>query len=285
MELFQRQQIRDLLGEDISDNMAHVNWDRVNTVIEQVLERRQLELASQSRRFWHYFGVVYIFQMIPLPTFQYLQYWRDHKNYFRRYFVSYVNRITISIARYARIFTEILFFFIYFHNLARYLFSFADAVTFSDSFLRDCFTFLAGRSELLIARHTEIVRHDGNILYFAENDNVGIMEFIVVSFYNWLARNLVTSCTKGANGPLCYIPENSLIFRFLHVIQLNFPWLSEYMLRLITLMIYNVYAVIGWLVCFNVLIFFTVKLLRRIIKFRPFFANLYTMVKRSIGII
>lgn len=170
-----------------------------------------------------------------------------------------------NLLRYARVFAQVILFSIYFHNIFEHISVFANLVTYSDSFTRDLLTYLFRNSEDMLRRHTE-VHKAGSILHFSVARDVGTIEFIKEATKNFFAKNMMVHCRAVDGATVCTI-KDSLILKLHKVVQ---EWLGaeeETIVPLVTLGMYNFYAIIGWLVGLNVFLFLCFNLAKRLMRF------------------
>ena len=268
MEVFQRGQFNRYLDQFPQDERN----ERISDM--QIALQRQRELQNQ----WKYYHINWYLTYIPLIVIHYKAIWKDltWRN-IKHYVVEAVTLAAIMIVRALRFTTFIIGSGIYFQGIIRRLFIFCDVITFSDNFIRDVLTYILKDSPAILERLEVIHFHNNKIMYFLKYDeynDLSSFQIIKMIYVNITASMLQADCISTSESSTCKLLTNTLVFKFSHVLQQYFPKLGDSSLKFITLSVYMTYAIIGDIICLNILLFLSYNLLTRFLGYKQIFSGL-----------
>ncbi|RLV91710.1 hypothetical protein JA1_003666 [Spathaspora sp. JA1] len=202
-----------------------------------------------------------------------------------------ITKMVIFSLRVVRFTVFVVTSLVYFHRILRIFFVFCDVMTFSNHFMRDAFTYILQDASGMLKQHEIIMNNEGNVLYFLKNaDNNGMSSWNVLysAIYNTVSATLVTDCIKidDSTNVTCQLVTDSLIFKLSQVITTYYPSLNSptgsTVLKLSTLLLYMLYAILGDIICINVWFFCMYNFLDRAVKYKQIFVNLRGIVWKSL---
>ncbi|RCK65123.1 hypothetical protein Cantr_00641 [Candida viswanathii] len=275
MEILQRGQINRYLDQFPQDERN----ERISDM--HIAIQRQRELQNQRK----YYHINWCWTYIPFLVIHFDQIWRDMTWLnIQLYVMESVTLAVIMLVRALRFTTFIIGSGIYFQGIVRRLFVFCDVITFSDNFIRDVFTYILKDSPAILERLEVIQYHDGNVMYFLKYDeynDLSSFQVIRMTYVNLVASMLHADCVITSDSATCKLLTNTLVFKFSQVLQDCFPKLGTAGLKFITLIIYLTYAIVGDIICLNVLLFLSYNLLNRFLGYKQVFVGLRNMLWSS----
>lgn len=275
MEIFQRGQFNRYLDQFPQDERN----ERISDM--HIAIQRQRELQNQRK----YYHINWKLTYIPLFVIHFDAIWRDltWRN-IRNFIMESVTLAVIMLVRALRFTTFIIGSGIYFQGIVRRLFVFCDVITFSDNFIRDVFTYILKDSPAILERLEVIDFHHGNLLYFLKYDeynDLSSFQIMKMTYVNLTASMLRAECISTSESSTCKLLTNTLVFKFSDVLQQYYPTLGKTILRFITLSIYMTYAIVGDIICLNILLFLSYNLLNRFLGYKQVFSGLRNILWNS----
>jgi hypothetical protein len=301
LDVLRRTAMRDLVEDG--------NHDHTQMPIEEldrlIVERLQDHLVQQRREY----HLLWIFGVFPFPVINYRTIWQRHRPpSFIRLAVSFLSTVFMTILKVARTILFLVGTISYFHSLLRCFTMFGEIVTFSDNIFRDLLTFMFRNSTGLVTRHKIIGVNGGNCLYFA-TDDTSTWTLLTSTMYNVVAKGIKARCHLARScKPIaatntfeyllfkqspsldlleCTIVSNTLPFRFANVFTTFFPYLSlpsySWLLTVCVVSVYLAYAVLGDIVCVNVLFFAYYNIGKLIISYKDVYIGVSKIVWKTFG--
>lgn len=211
------------------------------------------------------------------------------------FLISAICRGFVIVSRVVRIAIFLLATASYFADIIRYGLRYCNLVTYSDSFAGDLISFIFQDSSEMLERHREILKHNGQPLYFVADafQNLPLLDQLLpvslagTALYNMAASILVTNCT--VEGPLedCVITKESLVFKFSDALAKNIPTLAMpnklWALVASTVTVYLLYSIAGMIVSTVITTFLMVNLIMRIFRYGSFAKRLALIINTTIG--
>ncbi|KAK6201280.1 uncharacterized protein RJT21DRAFT_34212 [Scheffersomyces amazonensis] len=294
IEIFRRGQ----QGSLFSGLPAGQHNQRLDTLNEYIIARtdqlssrrhheRERDLYSRSL-----FYFVWIFGLLPLPPLRLHSIWRRYKpTNLKTFIIKLITRILMLCVKVIRFISFIIASSAYLHGILRNLLIFSNFLTFSENFMRDVLTYIIKDSQDILDRHIQVKKHGGDLFYFTNYNDYSLLDTIKNVLINWLAKCISSDCLfyKQEDHPVdieCSISTNSLIFKFSDVLVAFFPSFSNermtFYLKSSTVMIFVLYALIGDLVCMNIMVFFFYNIGKRVVGYKSVFGNLGAIVYHTL---
>lgn len=205
-------------------------------------------------------GVVWVGDVLPLPTVNYPLLWHRYRPAsFRAFVTNVLTYSALLMIKFGRTVVYILAASNWIKDTLRFVMMFGSMVTFSENFFQDIFTYAVRGYPLLVERKYEMLQNNSARLVWS-----GVSQAVV----DTLAQNVRANCTYGTlqfeDGSLepfgeCVLNTNSLIFRFSDALVRVFPLFDSVpsvFLTLITISIYVIYGLLAQVFGFNVIFFF-----------------------------
>ena len=297
MEIFHRTQLQRYL-EHLPPGEREQQLNNIMAQGDLYLSQQQQQ--QQQPRYYH---VHWIFSHIPFIILNFDQMWRDFS--WRAFWARTIDAITSAVimtVRALRFTTFIIGSGVYFQGVVRRLFVFCDVITFSDNFIRDMFTYILRDSKDILDQCVLLERHLRNVFYFLQYDeysNLSSFQVIKLAYQNLLASLInvecityapnstgstttTTSSSSSATTTSCKILTNTLVFKLSSVFQEYFPALGSTGLKLITLWMYISYALIGDIICLNILLFVSYNLINRFMGYKQVFQGFRDILWNSL---
>ena len=137
------------------------------------------------------------------------------------------------------------------------------------------------------------------LLQYDEYSNLSSFQVIKLAYQNLLASLINVECityapnstgsttttttsSSSATTTSCKILTNTLVFKLSSVFQEYFPALGSTGLKLITLWMYISYALIGDIICLNILLFVSYNLINRFMGYKLVFQGLRDILWNSL---
>ncbi|KAL6451722.1 hypothetical protein SBY92_003029 [Candida maltosa Xu316] len=276
LEIFQRGQFNQYLDR-IPPNERNQRIDNINRAI-----RHRREAQQRQQQYYH---IKWLFTYFPVLIIHFDEIWRNLTwATIQRYLFEFVTNSVMLLIRAIRFMTFVVGSGVYFQGIVRRLFVFCDVITFSDNFTRDVFTYILKDSPHILNQLELIQFHHGNMMFFLqyeEYNNLSSFEVIKLSYYNIVASMVRADCVVTSESATCKILTNTLVFKFSQVLRDFFPSLSITGLKTITLMIYLTYAIIGDIICLNILLFLSYNLMNRFLGYKQVFVGIRGMLWNS----
>lgn len=202
--------------------------------------------------------VIWVYGVLPLPVVYYSRiYQRFRGGRAQEYLLRFVQFVSVWLMKLMRAITVLIIASGWFRQIFNMFMAHASAVTYSDNFLKDIFTFiLRDHSAALLDRKAMWGPQPPPWLLYHT-----LHQFVL----DVLARMLSADCAY-ALSPLrdqpvtdknwCKINKNSLIFKLAEILEVKFPalqLLSPWVLTTVTVVVYLTYGIVGQYVCLNVL--------------------------------
>ncbi|CAX41629.1 conserved hypothetical protein [Candida dubliniensis CD36] len=294
IELFHRAQLQ--------THLEHLPPTEREEQLNNLLSQRDL-LNSHHHQQTQYYHIHWIFSYVPFIILNFDQIWRDFS--WRAFWARTVDVVTsamIMAVRALRFTTFIIGSGVYFQGVVRRLFVFCDVITFSDNFIRDMFTYILRDSQDILDQCILLERHSRNVFYFLQYDeynDLSSLQVLQLAYRNLLASLINVECityspnstgtttttsssSSTATTTSCKILTDTLVFKLSSVFQDFFPALGSTGLKLITLWIYISYALIGDIVCLNILLFVSYNLINRFMGYKQMFQGLKDILWNSL---
>ncbi|KAI5949125.1 hypothetical protein KGF57_004955 [Candida theae] len=181
---------------------------------------------------------------------------------------------------------SLIFLFVlqtYLHNVTNMIFVFSNIITFSSNFIKDGFTYCFQDRADILHDHALLATHNYDCFYYLnlpQYANASIWKHAELIFKNHRAYLLRTSCVIAKDGAPsnCHLITDSLVYKFSDAIAKSCPSLSTSIVRLCTVGIYLVYAMLGNFVCLNILFFLSYNIMRRIAGYANIVKNLSQVI-------
>ncbi|EGW31025.1 uncharacterized protein SPAPADRAFT_142568 [Spathaspora passalidarum NRRL Y-27907] len=285
LEIFQRGQLVDHLRNLPPEEQAR----RLQELSRALRDNQPHTFDSITTTEVKYFYFIWLWK-IPLLVVNFTQIWRDMTvaNVLDFTFDT-ITKVIMFTLRVVRFTVFMVTSFIYFHRIIRIFFVFCDVMTFSNHFMRDAFTYIFQNSLEMLKRHEIIMKNDGNVLYFLQYTNSTEMSSFNVlhaAIYNTLSATLVTTCMNKDGKVSCRLDTDSLIFKLSDVITTHYPSLNSstgsILLKILTILLYMTYAIIGDIICINIWFFCMYNFLDRAVKYKQMFINLRGIIWKSL---
>lgn len=249
-------------GDDVDRSIDHLN---------RLFAERLRETRHQERRRRRFFN------------FRSLQ---------RSFYIT-VSTLLINTLRVIRTITFVIIVVNYFSNFYRFLLVFGEVFTFSDNIFSDILSYVFRNSQTLYNQHI-LIKSNRNMVH----DNSTYISTFKSFFINIIAKNLNYHCfitspsfhTTFRPKKICIAPElitcgldsNSLLFKFSFVTQ-DFFNLSENSLTSIVVAIFFIYALLGDLLCINVLLFLVVNIMKKAFMYKDVYVASARMIGNTFG--
>ena len=301
LDVLHRTAMRDLL-EDGDHDHTQIPIEALDRLI---VERLQGYLAQQRREF----HLLWIFGVIPLPIINYRTMWQRHRpTSLMRVVLSFLSTALMTILRVTRTILFLVGTISYFHSILRCFTMFSEIVTFSDNIFRDLLTFMFRNSTGLVPRNKIIEVNGGDCLYFATEDT-STWNLLTTTMYNAAAKGIKTQCylvnrckpivstdtfeyLLSRQSPSldlleCTIISDTLPFRFANVFTTFFPYLNlpsySWLLTMSVVSIYLAYAVLGDIVCVNVLVFCYFNIGKILVSYKDVYIGIAKIIWKTFG--
>lgn len=250
LELFRRQQLEEFLASIPNHELP----ERIG-----ILNQRY---HSHNR----YIKLIWMLDILPLPVIRYRRVWRDIN--INQLFIRSIMFIATTITKIFRLTTFALAATFYLQGTIKRFFLFGNELTFSSNFIRDVVTFVV-RNNLMVFSRLALISDNPT---FTSND---------ASFLNTLGHSLIDllflqldyKCETTEAGKKCFPKNTSLIFKFHDILQAG---------DLVSIMVYLLYALIGNLICLNVLYYFMISIFQNSRKWVDFNTTLLKVIFKSI---
>ncbi|CAH6719774.1 hypothetical protein CLIB1444_02S16204 [[Candida] jaroonii] len=224
---------------------------------------RVLERASrQPQPLRTYLGLQWIL-FIPLPLIKIRQFWHDYS--LREYLVTFTALVLTALQRAFRVMVFIMGASFYLHRVLERFFMFGNELTFSRNFFKEVITFILRDNRALFER-LENVKVKGDVVS-TESDST--LTNFVSTILNLLVMNLNYICISVPGKTKCSADDHSLIYKFHEVIGHG---------DTITITVYLLYALIGNLICLNILYLYSVSMLGSLKKYGQYSKKLLVLV-------
>ncbi|KAK6461559.1 hypothetical protein DFJ63DRAFT_314191 [Scheffersomyces coipomensis] len=259
------------------------------------LRERELELLQELQLHqrglgygFQYIYFIWLFGILPIPALHYKQLWRKYRPHnIRALLMKFVARTLMILVRVIRFSSFVLASSAYLHGIIRNLFIFSNYITFSENFMRDVLTYVLHDSTLMLDRHFEVMKHQGDIFYFTDDPNYNkfsMFEIIGKLIINWISRSIQTSCVKTTVDWECTVMDQSLIFKFSDVLISFFPSLQprSFSLKSATVGIFVLYALIGDIICVNILVFSFYNIGTRVLGYKSVMGNIGSIIYNTL---
>lgn len=221
-------------------------------VLQREVERRRRE-KEQNRLA----KVIWVYGVLPLPVVYYSRiYQRLRGGRAQEYLLRFVHFVGVWLMKLMRAITVLIIASGWFRQIFNMFMAHASAVTYSDNFLKDIYTFILRDSTTLLERRAAWGPQPYPwVQYFTLN------QFVL----DVLARMLSVSCIfaslstedgRDFKKRECKIDKNSLIFKLAEILAIKFPiflLLSPWVLTTVTVVVYLTYGIVGQYICLNVL--------------------------------
>ncbi|KAK6457746.1 uncharacterized protein RJT20DRAFT_2292 [Scheffersomyces xylosifermentans] len=264
--------------QDHADIFQNLNVGLLEHLHTREVERVQLQQAildsgdnrnvsrnpNREVRHENYYYWVWVLGYIPLPGLRYGQIWRDYRpRSFGFALYRVLTTISFVLIKVARFTAFIMWARVYLQTLIRNFFFFSNILTFSENFLFDAISFVLRNSPEVIERKKQIVLNNADLFYSIDEDNDSLFSVVIPTvIYNWFARSISTT-QRYENGMVLEIDTDNLVFKFAEVLKNYYPSLADeshsWTLSMITIGIYIAYALLGELLCINILTLYMVN--------------------------
>lgn len=277
LEFLERGHVRALFqnipAEELDDTIANLNFlfaERLRQVRNERYRRRQR---------WFWIGYVPIPVMFRVRNIQ-------------RFILNTFVTIVLGIFKITRILIFIIAILNYFDNFYRIFIIFGEAFTFSDNIFRDLLTFVFRNNVNLILQN-KIIQVNRGIIYIDESQSQ--FKIFKSTIFNVLARNMKISCKNNLNVFAtrykcpdishldCHLTTDTLLFKFSDVLLDFFPMMTETGLTSVVVGIFLTYALLGDILCFNVLMFFFFNLLKKVFVYQEVYVASAKIIWKTFG--
>lgn len=283
LEIFQRGHLREYF-EDLSLDEQLQELDRLERTLRQngILLPSNYNNSNITERRGPFY-IVWLFDHIPVPI---VNFFFIYQNITWPNIIDWIfntmTELVMMILRVLRFTAVVISITFYFHKVIRTFFIICDILTFSQNFMRDAFTFVVQDYEFLLKRHEMIYKHKGDHLYFLQYEpDLSSWRILFTSTINLLSSMLVTDCTSNGEGK-CELVKDNLIFKFSEVFLKYYPNISMWLLKLLTIIIFFTYALIGDFICLNIVMLVGYNVHYRIEKYKQVFLSLKNIIWTTI---
>ncbi|ODV78657.1 uncharacterized protein CANTADRAFT_7008 [Suhomyces tanzawaensis NRRL Y-17324] len=264
-ELLYNRHADELLGNnDPREQLRRL--ERLNQLIQ---ERRRQEAARLFRSYW---GVVYVGDYVPLPTFQYGRFWTEYVPQMRRATMqSFVTAVELMI-RMMRIMLFVTTLSVY----LQHAFGFFKIISFGNNFIYETISYVYQDSPAFINRCVLMRRHGMDITLVLLNEYADSLAWALLVEIPELmiALAIQLACHYPEGEPVtCQVLGTGLLFRFSNVLEQYFVSLKSmprWYLKLLSLVVFYAFLIARAVVCLNVCLFFFINLLKRLNKYGLF---------------
>ncbi|KAI5958510.1 uncharacterized protein KGF55_005770 [Candida pseudojiufengensis] len=287
LEVFQRGQINQYL-DTLSTNDRLETIEAIHRVMRNHNNQRRPRSDSNITYINNYIRIRW-FKFLPIILLNYSRIWsnltiQNLKHYLKLSILKVFYIMVQSI--------RTLFFLImiqsYFHGIMNMIFAFCDVLTFSDNFLKDLITFIVNDNLNFLQKHEKLMENNGDLFYFMDiesNKNLSILQNLKFFIINYIVSMLSTNCIKESesdNKIKCIPIKSTLIFKIFDSISNSFPQITNKLtLKYLTIFIYLTYAMIGNVICINILMFFIYNFMNKILSYNQFLKNMKDVVKNT----
>ncbi|KAI5956248.1 hypothetical protein KGF54_000723 [Candida jiufengensis] len=288
LEVFQRGQINNYLDslsiEDRTDTIEAIHRVMRNHNQQQQQSQQQPSQANRTTHINNYLRIRW-FKFLPIFLLNYSVIWSNLTLENIKHFIKLsITKLFFLLAQSLRMVFFLIMIQSYFHGLINMIFAFCDVLTFSDNFLKDLVTFLVDNNQYILKCHENLVAHGNDLFYFfdlKEYETNSVLENFQFLVLNYLSSFLMTDCVNSKGNVVCKPIKNTLIFKLYDAVYQSFPNSSKLSLKYLTMMIYLSYALIGNVICINILMFFVYNFMNKLFGYTQFIKNMKDVVKST----
>lgn len=237
--------------------------DQSNGEISLAQLYRALERAAHQPQPLRTYLSFHWILFIPLPLIKIRQFWQDY--HVRDYFMTLSAFILNSLQRAFRVLVFIMGASFYLHRVLERFFMFGNELTFSKNFFKEVITFILRDNRAVFERLENIKRRDDILAVESDSTFVNFISTIL----NIFVMNLQYICVTVPHSTKCSASTNSLIYKFHEVLGRG---------DTITVIVYLLYALIGNLICLNILYLYSVSVLSLLKKYGQYSKKLLALV-------